>query len=81
MWKTIADWAAAFFGMARELQDHRASIRELERRVRDLEEVIKLLSLEQRHAREMESAEREKLILQLQTELSKHQLPLRRKRK
>ena len=36
MWKTLVDWAAAFVGMARELQDHRATLRRLEERIRDM---------------------------------------------
>lgn len=40
MRKSIGDWALAFFGMARELQEHRAVLRRLEARVRDLEEAL-----------------------------------------
>jgi archaellum component FlaC len=76
MWKTLSDWLFALFNMARELQEHRDTIRRLDARVRDTEEAIKLLALELRHARELESAEREKLILQLERELTKlKQLP------
>ena len=67
MWKVISEWLLAFVNMGRELQEHRTSIRQLEQRTRDMEEAIKLLAQEQRHAREMERAEREKLILLLQT--------------
>jgi hypothetical protein len=35
MWKTIADWLMAFFGMAHELEEHRGRIRLLEERLRD----------------------------------------------
>ena len=38
----------------------------METRLRDLEEAIKLLAQEQRHARELEAAEREKLLLLLE---------------
>ncbi len=71
MWKTLSAWLLAFVNMARELEENRASIRRMEARLRDTEEAIKLLAMEQRHARDMESAEREKLILQLQQEISK----------
>ena len=76
VWKTLSDWLFALFNMARELQEHRDTIRQLDARVRDTEEAIKLLALELRHARELESAEREKLVLQLDRELAKlKQLP------
>ena len=51
--------------MTRELEENRATIRRLETRLRDLEEAIKLLAQEQRHARELEAAEREKFLLLL----------------
>lgn len=83
MWKMLSDWLLAFLHMARELQEHRSSIRRLEERLRDMEEAIKLIAQEQRHRRELESAEREKLVLRLERELAKlKQLPpSRRKRK
>ena len=56
--------------MTRELQEHRASIRRLEDRMRDMEEAVKLLAQEQRHARELEIVEREKLWLQLEPALT-----------
>lgn len=81
MWKTIVDWAAAFFGMTRELQGHRENIRDLEKRVRDLEEALKLLAQDQRHVREMQVTENEKLILKLQSELSRKRLPASKRKK
>jgi hypothetical protein len=69
MWKTLSDWLLAFLNVARELQEHRTSIRRLEERLRDMEEAIKLLALEQRHSRKLESSEREKLLLKLEREL------------
>jgi len=83
MWKTLSDWLLAFLNMARELEENRASIRRFETRLRDLEEAIKLLAQEYRHARELESSEREKLFLRLQQELASFKdLPAtRRKRK
>jgi hypothetical protein len=71
MWKTISDWLLAFFNMSRELQEHRETIRQLEDRVRNTEESIKLLAQEQRHGRQLDAAEREKLVLQLERELTK----------
>ena len=71
MWKTLSDWLFALLNMSRELQEHRETIRELDDRVRNTEEAIKLLAQEQRHAREMDSSEREKLLLRLQNELAK----------
>lgn len=82
MWKTLSDWLFALFNMSRELQEHRATIRRLEERVRDTEEAIKLLAQEQRHDRELESSEREKLLLRLQQEVTRlKELPAPRRRK
>ncbi len=71
MWKTLSDWLFAVFNMSRELQEHRDTIRQLEERTRNIEEAIKLLAQEQRHSRELESTEREKLLLRLQNEVAK----------
>jgi hypothetical protein len=71
MWKTVADWLLAFFGMARELEEHRARIRGLEGRLRDHEEALKLVAQELRHTRELEAAEREKQMLRLEREVSR----------
>jgi len=82
MWKTLSDWLFALFNMSRELQEHRDTIRQLEERVRNTEEAIKLLAQEQRHSREMDSSEREKLLLRLQNEVAKlKELPPPRGRK
>ncbi len=71
MWKTLSDWLLAFLNMARELQEHRTSIRGLEARLRDVEVAIKLLAQEQRHGRELEEAHREQFALTLERELAK----------
>jgi hypothetical protein len=82
MWKTLSDWLLAFLNMARELEENRASIRQIETRLRDLEEAVKLLAQEHRHGREMESVEREKMLLRMQQELAKsRELPPPRGRK
>ena len=82
MWKTLSDWLFALFNMSRELQEHHETIRQLEDRVRNTEEAIKLLAQEQRHTRELESAEREKLLLRLQNEVARlKELPPPRGRK
>ena len=52
MWKTLSDWLLAFLNMARELEENRAGIRQIETRLRDLEEAVKLLAQEHRHGRE-----------------------------
>ncbi|HAB18614.1 MAG TPA: hypothetical protein PLX89_17460 [Verrucomicrobiota bacterium] len=62
MWKTLADWLHAFLNMTRELQEHRVCLRQLEGRIRDTEESVKLLALELRHSREVDAAAREKLL-------------------
>jgi hypothetical protein len=71
MWKTIADWLLAFFGMARELEEHRTRIRRLEDRLRDHEEALKLVAQEVRHSRALEAAEREKQLLRLEREVAR----------
>jgi hypothetical protein len=82
MWKTVADWLLAFFGMARELEEHRTRIRRLEDRLRDHEEALKLVAHELRHTRELEATEREKQLLRLERELSRLKgLPKIRRRK
>ena len=57
--------------MSRELQEHRDIIRQLEDRTRNIEEAIKLLAQEQRHSRELETKEREKLLLFFQNEAAR----------
>ena len=81
MWKILADWVLAFFSMARELDEHRTTLRRLEDRLRNVEEAIKLLALEQRHAREIEQVEREKWMLRLQSVTPKPARPPSSKRK
>ncbi len=83
MWKTLADWLLAFLNMSRELEEHRETIRRLEVRVRNTEESIKLLAQEQRHGRQLDAAEREKLALQLERELTRQKalLPPRGKKR
>ena len=83
MWKTLADWLFAVLNMTRELQENRVTIRRLEDRLRDVEEAIKFLALEQRHARELDAAEREKLLLRFESAMPKPKElpPSRRKRR
>lgn len=82
MWKTLSDWLFAFFNMSRELQEHRDTIRQLQERLRNAEEAIRLLAQEHRHSRELDSSEREKLLLRLQQEVIKlKELPAGRKKK
>jgi len=81
MWKTVADWLLAFFGMARELEEHRVRIRRLEERLRDHKEALKLVAQELRHTRELEATEREKQMLRLEREVSRLKEPPRNKQK
>ncbi|MEY2409122.1 MAG: hypothetical protein QOF48_1792 [Verrucomicrobiota bacterium] len=74
MWKSLADWLLTFLNMARELQEHRTTIRRLEERLRDTEEALKLIAQEVRHARELDSVQREKLLLQLERELTRQKM-------
>ena len=78
MWKTLAEWLLTLINMTRELEENRASVRELgqrfhelEQHTREVDEAVKLLAQELRHSRELESAEREKFFLQLERELAK----------
>ena len=71
MWKSLADWLLAMANMSRELAEHRGTIRQLEERLRNVEEAVRLLAAEQRHARELQAAEREKLLLRLEAALTK----------
>jgi predicted nucleic acid-binding Zn-ribbon protein len=56
--------------MARELEDHRSSIRRIETRLRDMEEAMKLIAQELRHNGEMDVLERDRLLAKLETELA-----------
>jgi hypothetical protein len=71
MWKTISGWIMAFFGMAKELEEHRISIRQLEDRLRDHEEALKLVAQELRFVRELEASEREKQLFKLEREIAR----------
>ena len=83
MWKALIDGSLAFFSLVQRMEAHRVAIRELEQRVRDLEEAMKLSAQSQRHAGEIAAVEREKLLLRLEASLAKHPaaLPARRRKK
>jgi|GEM_PF-1505489 len=88
MWKTLMEWVVMLLNMTRELDENRASIREqgqriheLEQHTRTLHESIKLLAQELQHSREMEAAEREKFLLQLERDLAKLKEPPRGRKK
>ena len=63
----LADCADFADGFARHHQEQRGRIAELEHRVRDLEEAVRLLAQEANHAREVAALERAKLLLELQS--------------
>ncbi len=71
MWKTFVGWIAAFLGMTRELEEHRLAIKQLEERIRDNDETLKLLAQEMRHIREMEALERDKQLLKVEREITR----------
>jgi hypothetical protein len=78
MWKALTEWLLTLLNMTRETNENRVSIREqgqriheLEQQVRSMEGALKLFAQELRHSREMESAEREKFLLQMERELAK----------
>jgi hypothetical protein len=78
MWKILGEWFLTLVNMTRELEENRASVRELgklfhelEKHTRETDEALKLLAQELRHARDMESAEREKFMLQLEGKITK----------
>ena len=72
--------ADGFFGMAHELEEHRDRIRRLEERLRDHEEMLKLVAQELRHTRQLEASEREKQMLRLEREVSRLKAAPRNKR-
>ena len=83
MWKALIDGALAFSSLVERMEAHRVAIHELERRVRDLEEAMRLSAQSHRHQEEIAAAEREKLLLRLEAELAKHPaaLPAPRRKK
>ncbi len=76
MWRSFADWAVAFLGMFRELQEHRVAIRDLTDRVRNLEETLRHLAQEKQHTDEVAALEREKLLPRIENEFSKRERSL-----
>ena len=71
MWKTVVGWVTAFLGMARELEEHRLAIQQLEERIRDNDETLELLAQEMRHMREIEVLERDKQLLKVEREINR----------
>ena len=82
MFGKVTTWALSILNTSRELAEHRTRLRELDQRVRDLEEGFRMLSQELRHFREIDAAEREKLFLKVEA-LAAKALPQtgRRRRK
>ena len=83
MWRTVAEWILRTVELMEGQKRQQAQIIALEKRVPDLEEALKLVSLESRHAREMEAAERDKLLLRLENVVQRMSLaaPLPRDRR
>ena len=83
MWKALIDGLLAVLTLVRRTEENRLGICELEHRMRDLEEAMKLVVQEQRHAAEIAASEREKLLLRLDAVLAKNAaaLPAKKRRK
>ena len=81
MFRRLFGWTLSLINVSHELDRHRDAIRDLAARVRDLEEAFKLLSLEFRHQRELDAAEREKLVLKIEGIMAKVQPALAKKRR
>ena len=82
MFRQFTDWVVSLLGNSRELSDHRVRLKQLEERVRDLEEGIRVMLRQLQHDRALESAEREKLLLKVEALTAKAlPQPGRRRRK
>ena len=81
MFRRLFEWTISLINISKELGRHREAIRELSTRTRDLEEAFKLLSQEVRHSGGLNAAEREKLLLKIESVASKVQHPSATKRR
>jgi hypothetical protein len=81
MFRRLVEWTLSLINVSQELDRHRAAIRDLNARNRDLEEAFKLLSQEIRHLRELGAAEREKLLLKIEGIVGDRQPALPKKRR
>ena len=82
MFRQFTDWVVSLLGNSRELSDHRTRLKQLEERVRDLEEGIRMMLQQLQHDRALEAAEREKLLLKIEALAAKASpQPGRRRRK
>lgn len=66
MFRRLFGWTLSLINVSQELDRHRDAIRDLNARIRDLEEAFRLLSREVRHSRELNAAECEKLLLKIE---------------
>ena len=82
-WRSLAGWAIDVFGILRELEEHRVTLKDLQERVRSLEETLKLIAQKQEHRDEVAVLEREKLLLRIESEFAKRvrTLPAPRRKK
>src|SRR5436190_18586214 len=71
MWKKILEAGASLLTITRELEQNRADIKEMRRDLLSLTLVVQRLSDEIKMSNQHESAQREKLTLQIQNELLK----------
>ena len=82
MFRQFTDWVVSLLGNSRELSDHRTRLKQLEERVRDLEEGIRVMLRQLQHDRALGAAEREKLLLNVEALAAKASpQPGRRRRK
>lgn len=66
MFRQFTDWVVSLLGNSRELSDHRVRLKQLEERVRDLEEGMRMMLQQLQHDRALEASEREKLLLKVE---------------
>ena len=82
MFRQFTDWVVSLLGNSRELSDHRVRLKQLEERVRDLEEGMRMMLQQLQHDRALQAAEREKFLLRVEALAAKAlPQPDRRRRK
>ena len=83
MLRAFTNWALSLLNISSRLSKTHDALSHVEERVRDLEEGMRVFSQELRHQRELDAAEREKLLLKIECLAMKGQpaLPKMRRRK
>ena len=83
MLRAFTNWALSLLNISSRLSKTRDELSRVEERVRDLEEGMRIFSQELRHLRELNAAEREKLLLKIEGIVTRVQpsLPGKQRRK